>query len=146
MDINYLKIRDTLKIALADVKKYYKNAPTKTFEDKQAILIVENIIPEIETAVERIEYYSKPVIEGCLKQMKSGRFDLINSEGRSLKTFTCGSNIELYNFEDNTWYPGRVEHTTRDGYTGYYFYNMDLNDPFLDDGMRARIRVDMDIF
>ena len=47
MDINYLKIRDTLKIALADVKKYYKNAPTKTFEDKQAILIVENIIPEI---------------------------------------------------------------------------------------------------
>lgn len=48
--------------------------------------------------------------------------------------------FEVYDQETREWYPGRVEHTTRDGYTGYYFYNSELESPFLHTGMKVRIR------
>lgn len=80
------------------------------------------------------------VIEGTLREAENGKFELFDEMGEYIKYFSCGSPIECYvEYEGKKqWIDGRVEYTTRNGESGYYFVGADK--PFLYTGMRARVR------
>lgn len=155
MNINYLKIIDNLiitksdiealleEVVTSDVKRFVqegREAEPRSFEDAAAYNIVENIIESLDKAIDRLKRYSLPTIEGKLIEDKErNKFELVRDNGKGLGWFfSCGDYLEVFN--DGEWYSGNVEHTTRNDYTGYYFYNSDLQHPFLYEGMRVRIR------
>lgn len=83
------------------------------------------------------------MIEGKLQEDTDGeKFELIRSDtGRGLGwQFSCSDYLEAWDDEEKEWRAGRVEHTARNGYTGYYFHNSDMEHPFLYTGMKVRIR------
>ena len=141
MHINYLKAADELKAAMSDIKQLMESASRKSFEDKIAYRYLEGIVEKMDVAIDRIEHYSRPAKEGTLREMDNEKFELLDKNGKHVRSFSCGSPIECFiEYDDEAeWHSGRVEHTTRDGYSGYYFYGADK--PFLYTGMRARIRV-----
>jgi hypothetical protein len=145
MNINYFKCLDKLNNAKSDIENLWEQAQlsnTKSFEDKQAYHLIENILESLDTAYYKLHRLSLPTIEGKLKEdTQTGKFELIENEtGKGMGwQFSCGSYLEVFG-DDGEWYPGRVEHTTRDGYKGYYFYNCELEHPFLYTGLRARTR------
>lgn len=135
MDINYLKAIDNLKFCKGDIEKLNNSAKRRTFEDNKAYFILDNFLVDIENVISSLEYYSKPTVEGKLQENETGKFDFVSSKGEELKTFSCGSTLEVLN--NGEWYAGRVE--AKAGY--YYFYNEDLQHPKLYTGMKCRIRL-----
>jgi len=143
MNNNYLKAMDKLSFAKSDIEKLFEEAQKakeRSFEDRAAYNIIENIIERLDTAIDRLKRYSLPTIEGRLIEDRDrSKFELVRDNGKGLGWFfSCGDYLEV--FDDGEWYSGRVEHTTKNDYTGYYFYNSDLEHPFLYEGMRVRIR------
>lgn len=136
MDMNYLQSIDELRYTLCAIEKRVNEGPFKNFEDKKANRVLFNLKIEVESAVDELETLSKSVLEGRLKENEYGKFELIGETGRSVKTFSCGSYIEVYSDEGHQWYRGRVEHDN--GH--YYFYCHELGNPDLYTGMKARIR------
>lgn len=145
MNIHYLKALDKLTFAKSDIEKLWEEGQKsgKSFEDKQAYSILESIIERIDIAAHTLKRYSWPAIEGKLQEDgERKKFELIRQDtGKGLGWFfSCADYLEVYDQDSGEWYSGRVEHTTRDGYTGYYFYCTDLGHPFLYTGMVCRIR------
>ncbi|MCX7843236.1 MAG: DUF5348 domain-containing protein [Clostridia bacterium] len=142
MDNNYLKLNNQLTNLKADLQKLIDTGSTKSFEDKIAYGYIESLFDSVDMAIYKIEHFSKPTIEGTLHENASGKFDLLDRSGKYITYFSCGSPIECFIEEDGEkqWIAGRVEHTTKNGNSGYYFYGGDK--PFLHNGMRARIRKD----
>jgi hypothetical protein len=144
----YLKAMNKLNSVKNDIEQLLDEGLKETaqsFEDKKAQRILENVLDEIAAAASSIKRYSLPTIEGKLMEdMERNKFELIRQDnGKGLGWyFSCGVSLEIYDEESMEWYSGRVEHTTKDGQTGYYFYCHDLDGPFLYSGMRARIRRD----
>lgn len=146
MNTNYLKILDKVIFAKDDIDKLWQTAENKTFEDKEACHMVENLIDQLDTALYKLKRLSWPAIEGKLQEdPEREKFELIRSDtGKGIGwQFSCGSYIEVMD-DDGQWYPGRVEHTTKNGCTGYYFCNADMDSPFLYTGMKVRIRKEND--
>lgn len=145
MNINYLKALDKLNFTKSDIEKLWEEAQKpneKSFENGQAYCIIENIMESLDMAVYKLKRLSLPVKQGRLVEDTSrGKFDLIQDNGRDLGgwLFSCGDYLEVLG-DDGEWYSGRVEHTSRNGQTGYYFYNSELDHPFLYTGMKARVR------
>lgn len=143
MDANYLKILDKITFFKADIEKLYNAATnTNSFENRKASIFIENIIEQLGDAEYTLKRLSKPTIEGKLQEnTELEKFEFIRKDnGKGLGWyFTCSNYLEVKG-DDGEWYSGRVEHTTRDGNTGYYFYNTELGHPFLYTGMVARIR------
>lgn len=134
--MNYLQSIDELRYTQCAIEKRMNEGPLKNFEDKKAYRVLYSLKTELESAVEELETLSKSVLEGKLQENEYGKFELIDESGQSVKTFSCGSYIEVYSDEEHEWYRGRVEHT--DGH--YYFYSLELEHPDLYTGMKARIR------
>lgn len=144
MNINYLKALDKLNFTKSDVENLWEEAQKSKengFENKQAYYIIENILEDLATAVHKLKRLSLPVEEGRLfEDSERGKFELVKNNGKSVGWFfSCGDYLEVF-WDDGEWYPGRIEHTTRNGQSGYYFYNSELGHPFLYSGMKARTR------
>lgn len=92
--------------------------------------------------VPQLKRLSLPAIEGKLQEQENEKFELIrNDNGKSIGyQFSCGSYLEVWNDEEKEWQAGRVEHTTKNGHSGYYFVCSDMENPFLYTGMKARVR------
>lgn len=129
MHNNYLKAADKLRFALADLKKIIDETPCYSFEDRKALAALELMAVGIQSGIFDIEHYKQQAMEGILRELPNGRFELGGIE------LTCGNSMEVYAREEDEWFSGRVE------YGGsYYFYCWDLRNPGLFEGMRARIR------
>lgn len=141
MNESYLKVLNELSLTKSHIERLWEQGEAKSFEDRQAYCIIENIIESLDEATYKLKRYSMPSVEGRLEEDSSReKFELIKEDGKGLGWFfSCGDYIEVLG-DDGEWYPGRVEHTTRDGVKGYYFYNHDLDHPFLYTGMKARVR------
>lgn len=147
MNSNYLNASERLERAKTDIKSLWEEGQNdnKGFENKQAYRILENIIENMDTAVYKLKRYSMEAIEGeLLEDSYLDKFELIrNDNGKGIGySFSCGDYLEVFDNESGEWYAGRVEHTTRNGVTGYYFYCNELGHPFLYGGLRARVRRD----
>lgn len=143
MNNNYLKIIDKIELLKEEIENLSRSAEHKTYEDKEAYHIVENLADQLDTIVYKLKRLSWPAIEGKLQEdPERGKFELIrNDTGRGIGwQLSCGSYLEVYDEDTGEWYPGRVEHTTKNGCTGYYFVNGELDSPFLYTGMHVRIR------
>lgn len=146
LNINYLQALDKLSFAKSDIEKLWdegQKATNKSFEDKKAYYILDNVIEEIDMAIGKLKRFSLPAIEGKLQEDPDReKFELIRSDtGKGVGyLFSCGDYLEVYDHESDEWYVGRVEHGDFNGHRGYYFYCNDLKHPFLYTGMRARIR------
>lgn len=145
MNNSYRKALSKLEIAKSDIESLWnegQKSNNKSFEDKQANRILENIIEEIDTSAYKLKRFTMPVIEGTLREADNGKFELYDDNGKYVTYFSCGSPIECYLYDDyeesNVWYPGRVEHKSENGVKGYYFVGPD--NPYLYNGMKARIR------
>lgn len=136
MDMNYLKSINKLTYTLYAIEKRMNEGPLKGFEDKKAYGVLYCLKIELESAVNELETLSRPALEGKLQENEYGKFELIDENGQSVRTFSCGCYIEVYSDEEREWYCGRVEHT--DGH--YYFFCPELEHPVLYTGMKARIR------
>lgn len=144
MDTNYLKILDKVDFAFSDIESLFNKVQLekKSFENRQAYYIVENLLEYLDRAKDRLKRISFPAIEGWLQEQDNNKFELIRIEtDRSIGyQFSCGSYLEVWNDEEKQWEAGRVEHTTKYGNTGYYFVCSDMDNPFLYTGMKARVR------
>ena len=128
------KLQDTLY-------KLPGNHTDEAMEETEIRYALDKAQEALSDAQRAIEYFTKPVHQGVLVQNNNGKFVLKFDDGGSSYPFSCGSSIEIYlayDLEESGWYAGRVEHTTRDGQTGYYFYGP--GKPFLYSCMKARIR------
>lgn len=136
---------ENLKRKLEDVMNSYSGL--KDLENKIALREIENVIDQLDLSSDRIKYFSLPAIEGFLNKLDGGKFELNNFDGERITYFSCGDRIECYLLDEmedkNKWFAGRVEHTIRGDQAGYYFYNSDVDHPFLTDGMKVRIRRDV---
>lgn len=141
MDERYLRFKGNLSTIISQAKSIVENESPKSFEDKQAYRIINQIYDDVDLLLDKLEYLSKPFIEGKLREMDNEKFELI-SNGKSVAYFSCGSRIEIYDPEENEWNLGRIEHRRDDNGNGYYFFCSSMGHPFLHTGMRARIRRD----
>ena len=143
MNENYLKILDRATFTKSEIERLFQDAQdSKGFENNRAYSIVETLVEQLDTVIYKLKRLSMPAVEGKLQEDTSrNKFELIRSDnGRGLGWFfSCGDYLEVMG-DDGEWYSGRVEHTKRDGYTGYYFCNDDIENPFLFTGMVARVR------
>lgn len=133
MDVNYLNARDKIHHLKNELERIIDKADCKGMENNDCYRLLESLTEELDSAERSIDYYSRPVKEGRLIELDNGRFEICDME------LTCGSSLEIYDDEEEEWATGRVEHTSRNGQEGYYFYGS--NKPFLYEGMKARIRV-----
>ncbi len=133
MDKKYIDFLKELKNLKLSADNLLKDDIVDSFENEKAYKSVGYIKKEIEDAIYDMELLSKITIEGTLVLNSQGRFNLDTAQELY---FTCGSPVEV--FIDNEWYRGRVEHI--DG--SYYFYNYEAENVPLEEGMKARIRVD----
>lgn len=147
MNNSYLKALERLRCAKSEIESLWEEGQEDNtgFENKQAYRILENFIENMDTAVYKLNRYSLQAVEGELHEDSyRNKFELIRFDnGKSIGyLFSCGDYLEAFDNESREWYAGRVEHTTRNGVTGYYFYCNDLENPFLYNGMKARVRKD----
>lgn len=140
MDVKYSIARDEMSLLKTKLKKVLNEAPYEGFENKIAYQKIEELLEQIDSAISEIDQFSKPAVEGILRKNDLGRYELIDSNGSYIGYFTSGSPIECFvDFGGELdWVAGRVEHRRKDGQADYYFYGAD--NPFLFEGMRARIR------
>lgn len=143
MHEKYRSLRYEAEVLQRKVSQVLENPPLGGFEEKIAQEQFERLLELLQDTVEEMEHYSKPVKTGTLRRIESRKFELVDRDRRSLRTFSCGSSIECYVEveEEMTWAAGRVEHTRRGDREDYYFYCREAGHPFLEEGMKARIRV-----
>jgi hypothetical protein len=141
MEEKYLRFKNKLSAFVSEAKSIVENDSPKNFEDRQAYRIINQIYDDADLLLDKLEYLSKPAIEGKLREMDNEKFELI-SNSKSIAYFSCGSRIEIFDPEENEWHLGRVEHRRDDNGNGYYFFCSSMGHPFLYTGMRARIRRD----
>jgi hypothetical protein len=116
----------------------------ETMEEEEIRDALYRAAEKLNDAKYAIEHFSKPAEEGYLKENSYGKFEINFAKGGTSYPLSCGSSLEVYlqeNIEagiEEGWHAGRVEHTSRDGKSGYYFYGP--GKPFLYDGMRVRTR------
>lgn len=116
----------------------------ETMEETEIRYALNHAAEKLNDAKIAIEHFSKPAKEGHLRENSSGKFEIDFKKGDSSYPLSCGNDLEVYLEEDPEknieagWYAGRVEHTTMNGQTGYYFYGP--GKPFLYSGMKARQR------
>lgn len=146
MKIQYLKALDRITFLKSEIERHWKEGQVMKphrFEDKQADPILENLIEDLDIAAHRLKRLSLPVIEGKLQEDPyREKFELIrddNGEGIGYQ-FSSADYLEVWDEEEKEWQTGRVEHTSRDGHSGYYFFCPSMGNPFLYTGMKARIR------
>jgi hypothetical protein len=136
----YKRLQNKLEALISEAHNILDTESPKSFEDKQAYRLVQNLMDELDGVNDRIKYIALPAIEGKLRENDSGKFELFDKTGKYVTYFSCGSRIEICDPDDGTWYLGRVEHKCEDGRRGYYFCGSCFGAPFLYNGMRARIR------
>ena len=145
-DENYLKAEDTINQARCRLQKLLDNSSTKGLENREAYKEIETLLEHLEDAEKSLEYLSKPTKEGRLIEAEGGKYYIAYDDGTESYNLSCGNNVEVYLQEDleeeveEGWHIGRVEHKSKNGQEGYYFYG--ANKPFLYQGMRARKRIE----
>lgn len=145
-DENYLRANDIINQARYKLQKLFDNSSTKGLENQEAYKEIETLLEHLEDAEKSLEYLSKPTKEGRLAKDLGGKFFIAYDDGTESYNLSCGSTVEVYLQEDleedveEGWHIGRVEHKSKNGQEGYYFYG--ANKPFLYEGMRSRKRVD----
>ncbi len=145
MNTSYLKAIDKITLAYSDINRLWEDGQLvcKSFEDKEAYAILEDLLERMDMAAYRLKRFASPAIEGKLQEDPvRKKFELIQSDtGKGVGyQFSCGDYLEIWDDEEKEWRAGRVEHTSRDGYAGYYFFCPGMGNPFLYTGMKARIR------
>lgn len=140
MDEKYLLFKNLLAEVVSEAKSIIENELPNSFEDRQAYRSIQQTHDEIDTLLDNLEYMSKPAIEGVLHEMDNEKFELIDRIGNQVAYFSCGSRIEVYDPVEKKWHLGRVEHKSDNDISGYYFCCRAMEHPFLQTGMRARIR------
>lgn len=116
----------------------------ETMEEEEIRNALYRAAEKLNDAKYAIEHFSKSTEEGYLRENSSGKFEIDYCLGGTSYPLSCGCSLEVYLQEDpeadieEGWYSGRVEHSSRDGKSGYYFYGP--GKPFLYDGMRVRTR------
>ncbi len=133
LDEKYLELIKLIKEMKSKIEEDYKNAPGEGFENLQAFRIADYLKDELEEAIYDLEMLTRTTLEGSLVLNSQGRFNLDTAENLY---FTCGSPIEM--FIEGEWHNGLVEHNGE----SYYFYCYDKDDTVIEEGMKARIRVD----
>ena len=133
LDKIYSELIAEVKEFKSKIEQEYLNGPSDSFEDGQVARIVEYLRDELDEAAYDMEMFTREIIEGDLVLNSQGRFNLDTAENLY---FTCGAHIEM--LVDGEWHNGRVEHNGE----SYYFYNYDKEDIVIEEGMRARMRVD----
>jgi len=141
MDERYLRFKNKLSAIVSEAKDIVDKESPKDYENKQAYRIANQIYDEVDVLLDKLEYLSKPAIEGKLREMDNEKFELV-SAGKYISYFSCGSRIEVYDPEEKEWHLGRVEHRSGQDGSGYYFFCRSMGNPFLFTGMQARIRRD----
>lgn len=145
-DENYLRAEDTISQTRYRLQKLLENSSTKGLENHEAYREIENLLEHLEDAERSLQYLSKPTKEGKLIESDGGKFYIAYDDGTESYLLSCGNNLEVYLQEDleedveEGWHIGRVEHRSKNGQEGYYFYG--ANKPFLYQGMRARKRIE----
>lgn len=139
MDTNYLEAVAIIQNTRTKLKKVIIKAKKEGFEDKKSRGILEKLFSEIETAVDTIEDYSRPIKEGYLIENSNGQFEIQCINGGGSYPLCCGKDIEILINVDG-WKTGRVENTIMHN-KGYYLYNEELKHPALYSGMKTRIRI-----
>lgn len=118
-----------------------------SFEDRKAKLYLNKLIEDLDYADHILTLMSKPAVQGKLAfDSNTEKFRLIRDDnGNPLSyLFNCGSYLEMLNPEDRKWYSGLVEHAFRhpeNRKSGYYFNNVEMGNPYLHEGMIARVRL-----
>ena len=133
LDKKYIGFLKELKSLKSNASDLLKGDSGEEFENRKCHQIIGYLKEEIENSLHEMELLSKTTLEGKLVLNSQGRFNLDTAQELY---FTCGSPIEL--FIDGEWYRGRVESDGDD----YYFYNYESENQALEEGMKARIRVD----
>ncbi|WP_319204834.1 DUF5348 domain-containing protein [uncultured Ilyobacter sp.] len=133
LDKKYIGFLKELKSLKSSAANLLKSDSGEEFEDRKCHEIIGYIKEEMENALSEMELLSKATLEGKLVLNSQGRFNLDTAQELY---FTCGSPIEI--LIDGEWYRGRVESDGSD----YYFYNYESENQPLEEGMKARIRVD----
>jgi len=133
MDKNYLKSINEITLLQKTLERLLKEALCDSLEDNKACNVLERLTEELDSAARTLKHYSKPVKEGRLYKQANGRFIINDNE------LSSGHSLEVWNDEYQKWETGRVEYSDSKG--GYYFYNLNMKNPALYNGMKARIRV-----
>jgi len=136
MDSKYIKGLEIITKAMFDLQKIYDEADSRGLENLEASEAIYNLLDRLENTKDTIKYYTRETTEGYLEELPSGKFEIEPTEGGYSHSLSCGSALELY-FEGEGWQPGRVEYMPD---KGYYFYNIDMSNPTLYRGMKARFR------
>lgn len=147
LDKNYVKVESIVNDARYKLSKLLDSCTSEGVENREAYWSIENLISKLEDVENELQYLNKPVKEGKLIEDKEcGKFYIAYKDGSESYLLGCGNSIEVYLQRDlegdveEGWHIGRVEHTSRDGQSGYYFYG--ANKPFLYSGMVVRKRID----
>ncbi|UZW13229.1 DUF5348 domain-containing protein [Clostridium pasteurianum] len=113
----------------------------ETMEETEIRYILDSLAEKLTETKIAIEYFSKSVKEGYLRENSDGKFEIDFDCGETSYPLSCGSSLEVYLKKDveedieQRWYVGRVEHTKD---KGYYFYG--ANKPSLYNNMKVRVR------
>ncbi|WP_319371088.1 DUF5348 domain-containing protein [uncultured Ilyobacter sp.] len=133
LDKKYIGFLKELKSLKSNAENLLKDGALEGFENRKCHESIAYLKKEIEDAIYDMELLSKTTLEGKLVLNSQGRFNLDTAQELY---FTCGSPLEMC--VDGEWYRGRVESDGKD----YYFYNYERENMPLEEGMKARIRVD----
>lgn len=144
LDKNYVKAENIISKTRYELKKVLDDVSSNGTENSKAFSEIEYLLEKLEDVETDLQYLNKPTKEGSLIKADGGKFYIAYDDGEESYPLSCGNSLEVYLKEDSSedveegWHIGRVEHTSKNGQTGYYFYG--ANKPFLYQGMRARKR------
>ncbi|MEG0775458.1 hypothetical protein [Clostridium sp.] len=118
-----------------------------SFEENVLLNRLHKVKDEMEKYLDRVKYFDGHVYEGTLKMDDHGKFylDYIDEDGlSSRKTYSCGSRIEIYLYDDYEeswdWSLGRVESGSEMNEHGHKYIYYGSNKPYLEEGMKVRYR------
>lgn len=138
MDTNYSEAVSIIQNTKLKLEKVINKAKKEGF-DKRSCITIEILLSSIETAIDTIIYYSKPIKEGYLIKNSSGQFEIEYINGEISYPLCSGDSIEILINTDG-WKMGTVKHTLMYN-KGYYFHNEELKQTTLYSGMKVRLRV-----
>lgn len=130
MNSNYIKILDKLSFTILDFKKSIDSTPQKINEDRKIHILLDDLLDKLDDATNLIKYFNQTAITGILKELPNGRYGIDNYE------ITCNTPLEVYSYEYDDWFLGRIEYSNR-----YYFCCDELDNPLLFSGMKVKIRI-----
>lgn len=146
LDKEYSKAESIISNAKYQLEKIFDNGNYKGVENYEAYKELEHLIEKLDDTERHLQYLGKPTKEGRLVEDRGGKFFIAYDDGEESYLLSCGTSLEVYLKEDleedveEGWHIGRVEHRSKNGQEGYYFYG--ANKPFLYEGMRARKRIE----